>query len=288
MIHSIEIKDPTATCIAWLSKVPALEKPCTFEFKPGLNILWGKNGSGKSTLIKLMGTMLHCMQGGVPAVTEASVDNFFAGARFDLAKEQALQNGVVFRHDGQAVRHFDPSHAVGLAGSTFDWDFGMEGISNAMFRGSAGQTTSMRFQKLLGAIVEGGELPAVRREITRERVNDIWKKRIDIAESFLKGTAEKGPPTVLLDEPERSYDLPTQVGCWRMLRAYARTTQFIVASHSLYALNIPEANYIELEPGYLGRSRGALSLLEKWAEEKPEPLPPEEVKRGKRKKGEGV
>jgi predicted ATPase len=108
----------------------------------------------------------------------------------------------------------------------------------------------------------------------KQHVNSLWKERIELVEKFLVGTGDKGPVTVMMDEPERSYDLPLQATVWRFLRAQSTRIQFIVASHSVFALNIPEAHYIELESGYLEAAKAAVGLLPKWAEEKPFPKGP--------------
>jgi hypothetical protein len=283
MIHALDIRDPKQTPIEWLPKVEALAKPRRFDFKPGLNILWGRNGSGKTTVIRLMTMLLHCGQGGKPVVTQTSLDELCGGRMHRLhGKDIDLKSAITFEHDGQGVRHFDPSHAVGLlgGGAAFDDEFFSAGVMNTMFKGSAGQTTGFRFDELLNSIMRN-KVPKVEWTVHKDRVNDLWQARLELAEHFLKGTSDKGPPTVLLDEPERSYDLNTQVGCWRMLRAYAPTTQFIVASHSLFALKIPEANYIEMSPGYLSGSIQALNVLQGWSAEAPKApaisaLPPEE------------
>jgi predicted ATPase len=271
MIYKLDIKDPTKTPVKWLGNVEALKKPRAFEFKPGLNVLWGRNGSGKTTLTLLLARLFHCEQGNHPVVTRDSLDAL-AGSGFNarLPLEESLE--VV--HDGQGVRHFDPSHAVGLmgGGAAFDWDFGMEGITNQLFKGSAGQTTMFRFERILNEII-AEEVPEVDWKMKSGTVNDIWQERIDLAKRILKKNGKKGQPTVLLDEPERSYDLNAQAGTWKMIRAYAEDVQFIVASHSLFALQIPDANYIELSPGYLKASEGVLELLKRWPTEKSNKVP---------------
>lgn len=271
MIYKLDIKDPTQTPVKWLANVEALKKPRTFEFKPGLNILWGRNGSGKTTLTKLIARLFHCEQGNHPVVTQESLDTL-SGSGFGA--RLPLEESIELVHDGQGVRHFDPGHAVGLqgGGAAFDWDFGMEGIQNQLFKGSAGQTNMYRFDRILNEII-AGIIPEVEWKMKRESVNDLWQARIDLAKSILKKNGKKGQPTVLLDEPERSYDLNAQGGTWKFIRAYSEDVQFIVASHSLFALQIPEANYIDLSPGYLKKSEGMVDLLKRWSTEKSEKVP---------------
>lgn len=52
MIRSLEILDSKNTFLKWLGNVEALSTPRKFEFKPGLNVIWGRNGAGKSTIIR--------------------------------------------------------------------------------------------------------------------------------------------------------------------------------------------------------------------------------------------
>lgn len=270
MIRSFDIKNPTKTHISWMAEVASLKKPRKFEFTPGLNILWGRNGSGKSTVLKAMARLLHCEQSGVPVVTETSIREMFDNIRGEDHKD--LKASMVLDHDGQAVRFFDPSIAVGLmgGGAAFDDDFFHQGLNNLRFRGSAGQTTTFRFDAIATSIIKD-EVPTVERRLRADRVNDFWVARLRTADHFLKGSGKAGPLTILLDEPERSYDFAHQVGCWRFIRAMAKKYQILVASHSFFAVNIPEANYIELEDGYLEIAKRALALLPGWADEKPDP-----------------
>lgn len=263
MIRSVDIKDPSNTPLKWLPKVPVLAKPRKFEFTPGLNILWGKNGSGKSTVISLMASLFHCAQGGVPRTTASSVGDLFG---FNSDKDAERLAAVQADHDGQGVCLFDPGLAVGLIGGGFDYDFMTEGVMNATMRGSAGETTLSRSMKVL-KVIETNKAPEVVFGMDADAVNSLWAPRVKAVEKFLKGSGEKGPLTILMDEPERSLDIIHQAGMWRMLRDYSAKIQFIVASHSLYALNLPKANYIELTPGYLEASKRCLVDLPKFASE---------------------
>jgi energy-coupling factor transporter ATP-binding protein EcfA2 len=279
MIRSIHIHHPEKTHTPWMGTIPALAKPRKFEFTPGLNILWGENGSGKSTLIKAMARLLHCEQGGVPTMTQTSLSSLLGEFSFlgsAQKKGEALrdfQSSLTLDYDGQPVRSFDSSKEVGLMGGSFDGDFMMQGVANTLSKASAGQTTMRRANDLVGDILER-KVPVFERKISADRVNTVWQERIAIADEFLKWSGEKGPLTVLMDEPERSFDFPNQVMMWRFIRSFSSEVQFIVASHSFYALGIKEANYIEMTPGYLAKAEKCLNILKSWGEEVPAPPKP--------------
>jgi predicted ATPase len=292
VIYSVNIVDPGATPVMWLDKVPTLKEPREFVFSPGLNILWGRNGSGKSTLLKLLAMIFHCEQGGYPVLTQTSVGDLCERMRFKDQVGEKLRSSVAIKHDGQGVRFFNPSQAVGLTagGAAFDGDFMHEGMMNVMRKASAGQTTMARFNKFGDDLLYNRPAPEVEDKLKGVFYNDLWEEWLTIARDFLKGNAKKGPSTILLDEPERSVDLPLQVQCWRIMRAQAKRGQLIVASHSLFALNIPEANYIEMEANYMGLAKKCLALLPEWAKEDPafpDKLPePEPVKKPAKKRGQ--
>jgi len=153
---------------------------------------------------------------------------------------------------------------VGLDHGHFDWDFASMGVHNTLFRGSTGETTMMRTAEVMDAIA-GEEPPKLARR------HQPWGKAAEVIERCLAASpgVEQGPLTILMDEPERSLDLPAQVLFWRFVRAFSDRCQFIVASHSFYALAIPEAHYIELTPGYLNVSNHCLGLLAAWDQEAP-------------------
>lgn len=192
MIHKLVIKDPTKTPVKWLANVAAFKQPRTIEFTSGLNILWGRNGSGKTTLTKLLARLFHCEQGNHPTVTQESLDTLVGGG---MGGKLPLEASLEVVHDGQGVRHFDPGHTVGLmgGGAAFDWDFGMEGIQNQLFKGSAGQTNMFRFDRILNEII-AGEIPEIEWKMKRKDVNGLWQERIDLAMRLLKKNGKKGPP----------------------------------------------------------------------------------------------
>lgn len=276
MIRSLEVLHPEDMPLPWWSKVRALAAPKTWVFQPGLNILWGPNGSGKTTILKALARIFHCEQSGNPVLTETSLATLFQPAR-DARKEGEWASKVMaaFRldHDGQGVRHFDPSKVVGSMGSSFDYDFMDEGLANVFSKGSSGQTTLRRLSKIVEGTISR-TVPVLDQRMHAEHVNSLWAARIHVALKLMEGTAPLGPPTILCDEPERSADIPNQIKIWRFLRDCALESQVIVASHTLFALNLPEAHYIEMADGYLDASKKALDILmTTWAPEPPRKLP---------------
>jgi energy-coupling factor transporter ATP-binding protein EcfA2 len=264
MISELRIADPKNTCIKWWDKVKWLEGQKSIEFKPGLNILWGPNGSGKTTIIRAIARMLHAEQGGSTHVTQSSMGEVFDGSsRAGLG----YRDGAMPIHDGQVVMHFDPSHAVGMMGGAFDDDFFTMGVMNTVFKGSAGQTTLQRFDAILTAVIKG-TWPEIQWKHPFKPVKgktqpkDTWDARCWAVASTLEGTLPAGgPKTILLDEPDRSLDLSYQWGLWDRLAQEAGNVQIIAASHSLLALKIPGAHYIETMPGYLVKSERVLDRL---------------------------
>ena len=267
MIRALLVTDPMRACTPWWHKVEEFEGRDRFEFKPGLNILWGPNGSGKSTILRAMARALHCEQGGTQVVTDTSKREMQAGggkAMKNGIRFEGYSDGVLPEHDGSPVVFFDPSDAVGLFGGAFDDDFMDLGIMNAMNDVSAGQTTMMRSNDAMAPIFKGEMPPEVKWRVQKaepQRPDPGWgRERWDVLrgiEETLEGTLHPtGIPTILLDEPDRSLDIPLQARFWLGL-ARAGThghVQIIAASHSVFALGLSGVNYIELVDDYLQRS----------------------------------
>jgi len=236
MIHAAFIKNVNKTPCKWWPKVEGLKRRKTLRFKAGLNILWGRNGTGKSTLLTALARYFHCEQGGHSVVTGNSV----RAMSLDLFRDD-LCTGMKVEHDGQPVFYVNPSQAIGLigGGAGFDDDFFMEGVMNTTAHISAGQTTLMRTNMVMKKLKEGVK------EI------EFKQKPPEGIEKMLKPTSdEKGPVTILLDEPDRSMDIDFARQLWDLLPLLARERQIIVATHHPFALGcdneVYQANFIDL------------------------------------------
>lgn len=248
MIQKLLIPDPDRTPISWWSSIPAWQGRTEFEFGPGLTVLWGPNGSGKSSLLTLLAKLLTADQGGESMLTSSTLRNY--------GEPQKPPYTADVVSDGSAVRYISPSEKVGLVGGSFDYDFFDEGLNETMFKGSGGQGTIRKLNRVFNRPPWDRKIP----DKVGKSVNDLW---MPLRERFLAVTAAKiaeGPRTLLLDEGDLHLDIPMQRQLWDMLERASRAgkMQIIAASHGVFALNRDVA-YIDVKPGYLEECRAALS-----------------------------
>jgi len=263
MFESISLKGLGKSArFGYAAKLPFFAKKKELEFKPGLNILFGPNGCGKSTVLRILSDTMFATQGGTSVVTSSALRD-----AVDLIgrSEPADEIGLSVAHDGQPVVFCDPRNSVGLADGAFDDDFMDLGLRNlfAQKEASHGQLSAHRIDKTLAVLTGKEKAPsAVEWRVSRKNVNTHWAAAFDIVEARMKASIERGQPTIILDEPEANFSLLWQSRLWDLISSpeVTRDYQVIVATHSVFALGIPDANYIDFEPGYVEKSTHALQL----------------------------
>ena len=280
----------------WAAEIDFLKRNKKVEFKPGLNILFGGNGSGKSTLLQMIGMSLAAVQGGRSCVTSSWLSEVFVGLG---AQSPGIPCKLI--HDGQPIMYFDARAKEGFIGGGFDDDFFDMGLENSLRRGSTGQLGLTRLDRMLSVLREEQEpqpqkakqtankksgTPVYAKGLSRDQkkttrknknigfpesiefkvsrnVNSYWEPRLKVVDEMLAAKIERGPRTLLFDEPESGFSFDWQDRLWRGVFQQLDPTKFqvIIATHSPFSLAIPGANYIEMEPGYIGQSTTALKEL---------------------------
>lgn len=252
MLLQLEVRNPNRTPIPHWNKASGLSGVGLFEFKPGLNVIYGRNGTGKSTLITALAALTHCLDSNWATVSKVSISRF--------NRPTGYANGLLLTHDGSPVRYLgtEAMCRTPRTGVRKRDDI----IVSAEARGatknlSQGQVSTGNLIRLLKA-----EQTRLRREVTRDKIPESWYPLYDVAMESIENVKKRRDKrtTILLDEVDRSLDFVRQAEYWKQLRILSTHTQVIVASHSPFAVAAP-AHFIEMTPGYLNASKKALSCL---------------------------
>lgn len=249
MFERIEFEDISQSkAYGYAKKLDFFKNNKSIEFNPGLNIIFAPNGTGKSTILEILAKFTASEQGGISTITSSWKDDM-------MSFGENTMKGIQVYHDGQPTLYNNPRKAVGLFGgmAAFDDDFFDQGIMETQLRESTGYTTMTRLQKVLGVLSEQVEMPQ----------NFAKKTNIDSKhKAFLQGNIPKGQPSMILDEPESGLAIHVQANIFRMInkRAKQNNIQIIVATHSPFALTC-DANFIELQPGYIKIAKQEIELL---------------------------
>lgn len=250
MIEKIEFDNiAQSQAYGYAGKLDFFKNNQSIEFKPGLNIIFAPNGTGKSTILEILAKFTASEQGGVSTITSTWMQDMF---RYG----ESTMKGIKVFHDGQPTLYNNPRKAVGLFGgmAAFDDDFLTQGLMETQLKESTGYTTITRLQKVLGVLAGKEEMP----QNFDKKVHKIDEKY----NQFLGATIEKGQQTMILDEPESGLAIHVQSNIFRMLQKQAKENkiQIIIATHSPFALTC-NANFIELQPGYIKIAKQEIELL---------------------------
>lgn len=264
MIHELVTKPGGRKLKPQWDTIPFLKE--RMVFKPGMNIVFGPNASGKSTLINTLALLMHCDQAGFQKITETSLRALGESVGKGDDRKLALPDQKVL-HSGCDTRFVSAERVVGYHESELDHDFIQDqiGLMRAKRTMSSGQMSVVKVNRIFQQKVR---TTPIEQSIRSSQMVGPWQPLLEEIEKNMAG-APTGDNKLcfLMDEPDRSLDFLKQATVWEALRSHNSLgmAQFIIASHSPFALDIPEANYIETEPGAMAAMR---SVLAKWGWER--------------------
>ena len=269
MIKSVKIVSGYASDIKGL-------KDRTFEFGPGLNVVYGCNMSGKTSLLRIAAS--HCFvpqDDGWGAIGHKlrlnSYDEDLVQKMYKLLSNEGSP-GKCFAEmewDGQQVGFFtfDANKTQGSLGCAMNqMDDGSYSFSDAfnMMRMSAGEKTKLRLCRIIDYIL-ADKVPGLDGSF-RNMMGDICnlnKDKLTIWQNIKKELQDKskdwsdGKCTLILDEPDMSMCPDTQLKFWtNVVPRLALKCQLIIITHSAASLVCGKnARYIEMEEGELDRRK---------------------------------
>ena len=252
MIDYIQFKSGYPLDIPWVGNK-------VFTFKPGINILFGPNGCGKSTILKTLKAYCGIRNGGWTYFNdpmELAADSF-PMAYWGLTPSRCMAD---VKWDGTPSFFNDGDIKVN---DTFFYmndrssDDGITSESEQMdllaAKPSSGQYRINKVNKVLNMVKDvpsytESDIPASYKESTCRNELAYWNR-----------LSRTGPQTVLLDEPERALSIHLQKKLFTEVLMEFKNMQIILATHSIFSLSVPDANYIEFEEGYIQQCRDEFS-----------------------------
>lgn len=298
MIESIEVIKLSDSSFPWTDKVEYLKSNTLTKFKPGLNIVYGPNGSGKSTVIQMLSMGMAAQQGGVSVVTQSWLNDISNFKKVSTFPAKLVHDGrpVLYYDARQKVGLIsggfdDDFFSAGLAntmsrGSTGQLGFQRMDRMLCVLLDKDDQSASAQKSDEKKKDIHSGRKPRTAKSFERKpsntplkldrgfpseidwrlkksQTNSHWTPILEMAEEMLEPKCDPGPKTLIFDEPESGFSLPWQEGLWNNIFSKVDPAKFqlIVATHSPFALGIPGANYIEMEPGYIRQSMDSLERV---------------------------
>lgn len=237
------------------------KKTKEIQFTDGVNILFAPNGAGKSSVLKMMAYALACEQGGISKVTDKWRFDVMTGNILSEQNETIL-DGINIFHDGKPAIYADARKTIGLnVKMELDDDFQREGVDELLEKRSDGFKTIHRTKKIFQYLNDFESFP---KEMDYKS-ESIKNKIPESLKELLKGKIPEGKPTILMDEPESGLSAIFQGNFFSNLseQKHFNKFQWIIATHSPFALLLPNVNVISLvdDDDYLENTLNAYRIL---------------------------
>lgn len=230
-----------------------------FKFKPGINVLFGPNGVGKSVLLKTLKAYSGIgTAGGWTFFNDplSLASSNFPAAYLGLTPSKCTADvgwdgTPSFFNDGDIKvddTFFYMNSRLSYDGITSEAEQ-FEILAN---KPSSGQYRIKKFNQVFNMI----------RNVPHYTASDIppgYKYSDCLKElNYWNSLPKTGPQTILLDEPERAIGIPLQKKVFHEIIPQFKDLQIILATHSIFCLDMEDTNYIDFEPGYIQECRDVI------------------------------
>lgn len=264
----IKFKDQSTK--AFIPKLPLFKANKVFNFKPGINVIYGGNGEGKTTLLNMLATTLGCLQGGKSYYTRTWLgdlkDTICLQVSYYDAKEAGIKLNyeeghyhmipfIDVKHDGQSAFYCDPRKLRGLRhnGAAFDHDFFDELKKDGKERSSTGKKNKSRMEDIMNVLscsesVEPTSIPF--QKYLKEDLENVHNEQV---RDLIKPNISVGAKTLMIDEPENALDFVSQRAFFKLLKENENRDdlQIIMITHSPLVFMLENVNYITSDKSML-------------------------------------
>lgn len=227
----------------------------TYNFTPGLNIIFGQIGSAKSVMAKTLASYCGIEKGAWSRISEPAKLATKAQNQFPWVYRQYTPNHVDAKveWDGTPSFYYDSEL---MSKGDMTWFFqnasqSADGITTEAeqmdilaAKPSSGQYRVHKLNKIMQLIQHPPDLSVIPPDI----ITDKQYAQMEI--NYIASLPRDGKMTLILDEPERNLNLVKQLELFDVFDKLAAHFQVIAITHSPFILFRKNVNIIDLEEGY--------------------------------------
>ena len=232
-----------------------------FTFNKGINILFGPNGCGKSTILKTLKAYCGIAGGGWTFFNDPMqlASNNFPFAYLGLTPSRCTADvswdgTPSFFNDGD-IKVSDTFFYMNEKSSDDGITSEAEQLDLLAEKPSSGQYRIKKVNRVFNLI---RNVPTYDKNsmpngygFTQGCINEL---------NYWNSLPHVGPQTILLDEPERALSIALQKTLFNEILPQFEDLQIILATHSIFCLNMKNINLVEFEPDYIQQCRDAFKI----------------------------